>query len=311
MLLLHSLEIIVTIRRDDVADVKFRHFQPVRCQFRVDGVAQTAADSVEMLVQLQDGNVVALDDFRQIRLHLRHDERAEVPQPVLVKDFLLLQPRCRADDADEQPPRVADPQVKRARRPQFHMDARHRVKHADFARRAPLDAQLRRQVDEVDLRAEGRALRRQLVDAVHLGERGGFQRVAPRAEGIQRFAVAEEHGFLTFVHNQLRSRGKIRQRVLPHNRLIVALIADDRRNALRTHLCLLHLRLYVVHRTADGAVHLVHRAVRVQLAAAPMAAERHGFPHHQRRLAHRAAGIRAIRLIKNNLIAAGRALAAG
>ena len=170
---------------------------------------------------------------------------------------------------------------------------------------------MRRQVDEVDLRAEGRALRRQLVDAVHLGERGGFQRVASRRKGIQRFAVAEEHGFLTFVHNQLRSRGEIRQRVLPHNRLIVALIADDRRNALRTHLRLLHLRLYVVHRTADGAVHLIHRAVRVQLAAAPMAAERHGLPHHQRRLAHRAAGIHPVRLIENDLIAAGRALAAG
>ena len=235
--------------------------------------------------------MVALDDFRQIRLHLRHDERAEVPQPVLVKDFLLLQPRCRADDADEQPPRVADPQVKRTRRPQFHMDARHRVEHADFARRAPLDAQLRRQVDEVDFCMEGRALRRKLVNAVHFGERGGFQRVASRAEGIQRFAVAEEHCFLTFVHNQLRSRGEIRQRVLPNNRLIVALIADDRRNAIRAHLCLLHLRLNVVFLAADGAVHLIHRAVRVQLAAAPMAAERHGFPHHQRRLAHWAAGI--------------------
>jgi len=43
---------------------------------------ESAADGVEMLVQLQDGNVVALDDFRQICLHLRHDERAEVPQPV-------------------------------------------------------------------------------------------------------------------------------------------------------------------------------------------------------------------------------------
>ena len=255
--------------------------------------------------------MVALDDFRQIRLHLRHDERAEVPQPVLVKDFLLLQPRCRADDADEQPPRVADPQVKRARRTQFHMNARHRIKHADFARRAPLDAQLRRQVDEVDLRTEGRALRRQLVNAVHFGERSGFQRVAPRAEGIQRFAVAEEHSLLTFVHNQLRSRGEIRQRVLPDNRLIVALIADDRRNALRTHLRLLHLRLHVVFLAADGAFHLIHRAVRVQLAAAPMTAERHGFPHHQRRLAHRAAGIHPVGLVENNLIAAGRALAAG
>ena len=54
-----------------------------------------------------------------------------------------------------------------------------------------------------------------------------LQRIAARAEEVERLSVAEENGLLTFVDDQLRTEVKVLDRVLPDERFVVALIFDD------------------------------------------------------------------------------------
>ena len=56
-----------------------------------------------------------------------------------------------------------------------------------------------------------------------------LQRIAARAEEVERLSVAEENGLLTFVDDQLRTEVKVLDRVLPDERFVVALILDDAR----------------------------------------------------------------------------------
>ena len=138
-----------------------------------------------------------------------------------------------------------------------------RIKQADLAGRAPLDAHLRGQVDEVYLRMERFALHRQAIDLLHLRQDARLQRVATRAEGIQRLAVAQEDGLLALVDDELAAGDKARHWVLPDEGFVVTLVADDRRNCRIAHLGLLDFLLHIGHSVAHGARHTCSRLIRL------------------------------------------------
>ena len=92
----------------------------------------------------------------------------------------------------------------------------------------PLDPHLLRLVDEIDLAVEGippagSALQR----ATDLRQVFRLQRVAPRAEQIQRLAVQEKHSLLRLVDDKLSQTVEILTGMLPDEGRIVALILND------------------------------------------------------------------------------------
>jgi hypothetical protein len=54
-----------------------------------------------------------------------------------------------------------------------------------------------------------------------------FKSMPAWTKQIQRLAIHEENGFLTFVHDQLSGRVKILTGMLPYEGAIIALIFDD------------------------------------------------------------------------------------
>ena len=283
-----------------------------------------------MLVQLQHVDVVGLDDLRQVRLDLVHDHRAEVAPGglhgdvhiaradghfALMEQVTLGQTAGGAHQLDEQTAGIRHPQVEAAAGAQLHMQPAGRVEQANLAVGAPFDAHLRGEVDEIDLCMEGLALHGQRIEAVHLREDAGFQGIAAGAEGVKGLAVAQENGLLALMDDELTAGYKVGDGVLPHEGLVVALIADDRRNARVTDPGLLDFRLNVRHGVAHGAGDVPGGLVGLQLTAAGAAGKVHQVAEiragDKLSVADGTFGAAALGLIVDHAVAAGGAALRG
>ena len=155
------------------------------------------------------------------------------------------------------------------------------------------------------------ALHRQAIELLHLRQDARLQRIAARAEGIQRLAVAQEDSLLALVDDELAASDKVCHRVLPDEGFVVALITDDRRNRRIAHLGLLDFLLYVGHGVAHGACHTCSGLVRLKPAAARRAAEMHLIAEvgvrHQLRMTDGALGPAALGLVIDHAVPAGGA----
>lgn len=187
------------------------------------------------------------------------------------------------------------------------------IKQPDFAVRAPLDAHLGGKIDKVDLGME-RALGVgwKLINFLQQRQLLCLQRIAARAEEVERLPVAEENGLLTFMDDQLRAEVEVLNRVLPNERFVVALILDDAGKAVLFDLLSRDPLGYVVHAVADGAGIGRGRLACAQADAALRAGKLHsaGLLGHRvdRLMADRAERFFALGLVKHDHVPAVRAL---
>ena len=141
----------------------------------------------------------------------------------------------------------------------------------------------------------------------------GFQRIAARAEQVQRLAVPEEHGLLALVDDQLGTIVEVLDGVLPHEGVVVALILDDAGQAVPADLLRDEPLLHVIFTVADRADERRRALSRRQPDAALAAGEGLALllvgQRVHRRLADWALRVRALGLIEYDLVAAVRALA--
>ena len=159
-----------------------------------------------------------------------------------------------ADELEQQAARIGDLKIHLAGNAQLQRGARQRVDKAYLVRRAPLDGHLHRLVDEVHLGVEGAlGVCGELVETFKQRELLRLQRVAPRAEEVERLSVAEEDGLLTLVDYQLRAEVEVLDRVLPDECFVVALELDYAGEPVLLDLLGEQAFLHVVDVVADGA----------------------------------------------------------
>lgn len=221
--------------------------------------------------------------------------------------------RC-ADDFEQQLARVSYANAELARCTDLNMYAGFGIKQPDFAVRAPFDAHLGGEVDEVDLGMERTlGISRELVDLLQQRQLLCLQRIAARAKEVERLPVAEENGLLTLMDDQLRTEIEVLDRVLPDERFVVALIFDDAGKAVLFDLLGHGPLLNVVFAAADRADADGVRLARVQLDAALRAGELHGLELQRcrvdRLVADRAERLFALGLVIDDRVAAFRAFA--
>ena len=143
----------------------------------------------------------------------------------------------------------------------------------------------------------------------------GFKGIPARPEKVQRLSVLEEDRFLTLMNDQLGAIIEILNRVLPDEGAVIAFILDDAGQAVFADLFRHQPFLDVVFKVADRA-HKYRCASRCGEAHAALLAGEHlqllliGHGVYLA-LADRAYGIRSFGLIKNDLVAAVRALPCG
>ena len=315
-MLLHAPEIRIVVRRNHAAYVKFRHFQTVFRQPRVDFFAQRVAQLHQPLVNFQHADAVFANRARQIALHLRHHHRAEIALAVAAHQLLLRKRLSRADHLQQEFPPVDHAHREFAARAQLHMQPARRVKQPHLAVRAPFYRHLHREIDEIHLRMECPfRVGRQLVQLFQHRQLLRFQRVSPRAERVQRLPVAEENRLLTLVHDQLRPEIEILNRVLPYDRVLRALVFNDARKPVLANLLGLNPLAQVVFAIAHGANERA-RALRRAQPHAALAARK--FNHLillsagvDALAANGAFRVRAFGLVEHHVVSAMRANAAG
>ena len=197
--------------------------------------------------------------------------------------------------------------------PQLDRKAGGGIEETHFAVGAPLQAQNRREVDEVDLGMEHLTVRDVgRTDLTDERQTLRLERVAARAEGVQRLAIAEKDGLLALVHDELRAINKVLQRVLPHQRLLRPLEFQHRGAIVSLGPCqrLLHIRLVPTKRTNGRAGILLG----TQRQSTLLAGDVHKALLQGRRIdgvpANRAGRLLAFGLVEDHLIAAVLALPA-
>ena len=198
---------------------------------------------------------------------------------------------------------------------QLKRRTRERVDEAELVRCAPLDGHLHRLVDKVDLGVEGTlGVGRELIETLKQRKLLCFQRVASRAEEVERLTVTEENSLLTFVDDELRAVIEVLDRVLPDERFVVALKFDDAGKAVFLDLLGDDALLHIVDAVAYRAGVLLRAAVGKQTHAALRAGKfYHSVPLGggvYRLAADRADSFIALGLVKDYVVAAVRAAAA-
>lgn len=138
-----------------------------------------------------------------------------------------------------------------------------------------------------------------------------LQRIAARAEEVERLPVAEENGLLTFMDDQLRTEVEVLDRVLPDERFVVTLVFDDAGKTVFFDLLSRDPLGYVVHAVADGAGIGRGRLACAQADAALCAGKFYGIGLLRQRvdrlMADRAERLFALGLVIDDRVAAFRA----
>lgn len=141
-----------------------------------------------------------------------------------------------------------------------------------------------------------------------------LQRIAPRAEEVERLTVAEEDSLLTFVDDELRAVIEVFNRVLPDERLVVALKFDNAGEAVFLDFLGDDALLHIVDAVAHGAGEFLRTSVGKQTHAALRAGKFYHFVPLSGGVycftADGADSFIALRLVKDNVIAAVRTAAA-
>ena len=313
-LLLHPAEIGIVVRRDHAADKELRDLQPVFGQTGIDLLAQRLAQLHQPLVDLEHADAPFADGCRQKALHLRHHHRAEKALAA-AEQVVLLQRAGGTHHAQKQLAGVGHADIHLAARAQLHVQSARRVKQAHLAVRAPLQAQLGGQIDEVNLRMEGAlGVGGQFVELLQDGQLLRLERITARAKGVQRLSVAEEHGLLTLVDNQLGAEVEVLDGMLPHQRLAVALVPDDAGETVPPDILSLQTLGDIVFKVAHRTNVRLCTARRAQPHAALATGEfcHPARPGHgiDRLAADGTSGVRALRLIEHHVVAAMRTGAA-
>ena len=316
VLLLHFAEVRVIVRGDYAADVKLRHGQTVVRKACVDALFQCFGQAHQFCVDFQHIDAAFFNSLCQIAFDLRHNHGAEKALGVgSAKQLFLCQRTAGADQLYQQLAAVNYADAELAAGAKLHVQTAGGVKQAHFAVGAPFCTHLGSGVDKVYFRVERTlSVGGQLIEFFQQGQLLGLQRVAARAEQVQRLPIAEENRLLTFMYNQLGAVVKILDGMFPDQCFVVALILDDTGKTVFFDLLFFDLLCHIVYEVTNRA----GVACRTFGSAQPHPALGAGEFHHLVLLCHRIDGFVADRafgafahaLVKQHHIAAVRALAA-
>lgn len=318
VLLAQTLIVGVVVRRDHAADDELRRLQAILGEFPVDVRAQRLGELREVFVHLQDVDGAFADAARQTALHLRHDQRAEEGLGVSGGPEQLRRAQIppRTDDLLQELAGIRHAYVELTARAQFHVQAGAGVEEPHLGIRPPLQAQHRRQIDEVDLRVEHlplRGVRRR--DTAHQGQTLRLQGVPTWPETVQRAAVPEEDRLLVLMDDQLRTVQEVLDGVLPDQDVLLALELEHRREVACLGLGPRHRHRHVVRVPAQRAHGRRRGLLHVQGQAALLAGDLRVLPLERRGVdglaTDRADGLLPLALVEDHHVAALLAAAAG
>ena len=152
-----------------------------------------------MFVDFKNADGIVFHVLRNIGFHAGHQKRAEEGHQLLLSQIVV-----RADQIQKQLAAVGDAQAHFPARTDGNREAVGGFDVLHLAICAPLDGQLFSLVDEIDFTVERRITAERTVQYTREQRQFlRFQRIAPRAEQIQRLTVHKEYRFLRFVHDQL------------------------------------------------------------------------------------------------------------
>ena len=129
-LLLEPDEVLVVVGGDDPGHIELGHHQAVILEALVDDGFEALGQLCQLHVDVQDVDVLLADGLGQIGLDLGHNhgpEKAGLPgdaaHGLRGQQLLLGQAIGGTHHLQQQPPGIADPQVKFASGPQLHIEA--------------------------------------------------------------------------------------------------------------------------------------------------------------------------------------------
>ena len=317
MQLADALEVRIVLRKDDMRHIELRDGKPVFREAGQELLSQRGRDIIDVLINLQKVDLTVPDDSGQRGLDGVHDQRTEglahglcKAVPVIPRDTALC-----ADELQQQAARIRDLKIHLPGHAQLKRCARERVDEAELVGRAPLDGHLHRLVDKVDLGMEcALGVGRELIETLKQRQLLCLQRIASRTEEVESLTVAEEDSLLTFVDDELRAVIEVLDRVLPDERLIIALEFDDAGKPVLLDLLGDDALLHII----DAVTHRAGVFFRAAVGKQTHAALRAGKFYHSVPLggsvyclaADGADGFVTLGLVKDNVVTAVRAAAA-